>query len=44
MLLLDREATATRPASVVAADRERRTTWLALGAALSCASASASRI
>jgi hypothetical protein len=34
MLLLDREATAMRQASAVAADRERRTTWLALGAAL----------
>ena len=34
MLLLDREATAPRTTSALAADRERRTTWLVLGAAL----------
>jgi hypothetical protein len=34
MLLLDREATTPRPASAVAVDRERRLTWLVLGAAL----------
>ena len=34
MLLLDREATAPRTVSAVAADRARRTTWLVLGGAL----------